>query len=125
MCCWGKKIGSDDEDSTVSVRAIKALGEALTHNEPLEDITLCRKELSDDHILAFAEGIAANQHIRLINIASLSLYILLLSLSFNYAHVCTVNTFTIAGLEALFTALEKNQVTEVDINGLVYSFMIV
>ena len=63
--------GSDDEDRTISVRALKAMGEALSKNEPIEDISLYGKELTDEHILAFVAGVAANQHIKTINLGSM------------------------------------------------------
>ena len=66
-------VGSDDEDRTISVRALKAMGEALSKNEAIEDISLYNKELTDEHINAFVAGVAVNQHLRTINLGRMLL----------------------------------------------------
>ena len=65
-------LGSDDEDEGLSIAALRALGEALAQNQPLADLDLHGKQLTDEHLAAFVDGLAANQHLRIVGLGGLS-----------------------------------------------------
>lgn len=65
-------IGSDDEDEGLSIAALRALGEALAQNQPLADLDLHGKQLTDEHLAAFVDGLAANQHLRIVGLGGSS-----------------------------------------------------
>ena len=63
--------GSDDEEEGLSIQALRALGDALAHNQPIADINLHGKQLTDEHLAAFVDGLATNQHLRIVGLGGL------------------------------------------------------